>query len=295
MLAEVVEYLRCPICHGPLAGPGPLRCPREHSFDLARHGYVQLTPRPLAHVGDTTAMVAARGAFLDAGHYGFLSAALATEARAASTRWQDDASADKPLVLDVGAGTGHHLAAVLDALDGAVGLALDAAKPAARRAVNAHSRAAAVVCDTWQRLPIGDDAARLVLNVFAPRNGAEFRRVLANDGALLVATPTAGHLGDLMDRLAKHGVDLVGVDPDKETRLEGALRDFRLASERTLSQELTLTRAEAADLVAMGPSARHIQPALLAEALAALSAPIAATASIRLTQWTPGKTALSSP
>jgi 23S rRNA (guanine745-N1)-methyltransferase len=54
------------------------------------------------------------------------------------------------LVVDVGAGTGHHLAAVLDALTAHHGVALDVAKAAARRAARAHPRAAAVVCDVWR-------------------------------------------------------------------------------------------------------------------------------------------------
>ena len=37
---------------------------------------------------------------------------------------------------------------------------------------------------------MADAAAGVLLNVFAPRNGAEFRRVLRADGVLLVVTPT---------------------------------------------------------------------------------------------------------
>ena len=52
MRPEVVRSLRCPVCHDPLSLTGgvrgPLRCPRGHSFDQARQGYVQLTAAPLA-------------------------------------------------------------------------------------------------------------------------------------------------------------------------------------------------------------------------------------------------------
>src|SRR4051812_15848265 len=77
MLADVMPYLRCPLCGQALAElDATLRCPRGHSFDQARQGYVQLTAGPVAHTGDTGEMVAARAAFLAAGHYDFISRAL---------------------------------------------------------------------------------------------------------------------------------------------------------------------------------------------------------------------------
>ena len=46
-----------------------LRCPRRHSFDIARQGYVDLRAGRAPHAGDTAEMVAARADFLAAGHY----------------------------------------------------------------------------------------------------------------------------------------------------------------------------------------------------------------------------------
>ncbi|HKT05800.1 MAG TPA: 23S rRNA methyltransferase, partial [Rugosimonospora sp.] len=76
---QVVGYLRCPVCAQPLrvTGTHTLGCPARHSFDVARQGYVDLAPGPLAHTGDTAEMVAARAEFLDRGHYDAVSAALA--------------------------------------------------------------------------------------------------------------------------------------------------------------------------------------------------------------------------
>jgi 23S rRNA (guanine745-N1)-methyltransferase len=43
-LAAVVAYLRCPACAGPLhLGRSRLACGRGHSFDIACHGYANLT------------------------------------------------------------------------------------------------------------------------------------------------------------------------------------------------------------------------------------------------------------
>jgi 23S rRNA (guanine745-N1)-methyltransferase len=267
MDADVVTHLRCPVCGEPLdAAPEALRCPRGHSFDVARQGYVNLSAGRSPHAGDTAQMVAARAEFLAAGHYDFISAALAGAARAA---YQGG------LVLDAGAGTGRHLATVLDALPAAPGLALDVSKPALRRAARAHPRAGAALCDTWGRLPVADGAAGVVLDVFAPRNGPEFRRVLRPGGVLLVVTPAPDHLAELVERLS-----LLQVDPDKAERVAASLDGhFALAGEAALTRRLTLSPREAATLVGMGPSAWHTAPGT---AQVALPGPITVTASVRL-------------
>lgn len=283
---EVLARLRCPVCAVPLAetpaGTGrALRCVRGHSFDLARQGYAQLTAGPLGHPGDTAAMVSARADFLAAGHFDPLSAALAADAVAALAHRPPPPAApavpDAPLVVDAGAGTGHHLAAVLDALPGALGLALDASRPAVRRAVRAHPRADAAVCDTWSRLPLADASVAVLMDVFAPRNGTEFGRVLAPGGALLVATPTAEHLAELVAAL-----DLLRVDPDKPARVASGLAGLRPCGERVVRYPMSLRHREVRTLVGMGPNAWHQEPAALAARVAALPEPVAVTASVRL-------------
>jgi 23S rRNA (guanine745-N1)-methyltransferase len=260
----VAGRLRCPNCAAPLSLAGRvLRCARGHAFDVARQGYVALAPprRGLAP-GDSPEMVAAREAFLARGH-----PRVSAEARAAATPAGLIASAGgAPLALDLGAGTGYYLAALLNDRPGWQGIALDASRPALRRAVRAHPQIAAVACDVWQELPVQDACADLLLNVFAPRNGPEIARVLTPGGALVVVTPTQSHLREIVDALG-----LLDVDADKQGRLHAALAP-RLQSERRRELEFTMTldHEQLRALVAMGPSARHLQPRQVAERLARL-------------------------
>ncbi|MFG1674281.1 putative RNA methyltransferase [Micromonospora sp. NPDC049282] len=274
---RILTRLRCPVCGEPLAETTAgttraLRCPRGHSFDTARQGYVNLLAGRAPHGGDSAEMVAARADFLAAGHYDTLAAALAA---AASRIAPGD---PYPLVVEPGAGTGHYLATVLAALPDAAGLALDVSKPALRRAARAHPRAAAALADTWQRLPLADRSTAVLLNVFAPRNGPEFHRVLDSTGALLVVTPTTDHLGELVEAL-----DLLRVDPAKADRVAGSLGGHFVEESTTEHRaRLALTRTEVTTLVGMGPSAWHSDPQRLAARIAALPEPTPVTLAVRL-------------
>jgi 23S rRNA (guanine745-N1)-methyltransferase len=279
VLADVVDLLGCPVCGGALEeAVGALRCAAGHSFDIARQGYVNLVPGR----ADTPEMVEARDAFLRAGHFRPLSSALAEEAARGGA-----GSAAGGVVLDVGAGTGHHLAAVLDALPAARGIAIDASPAALRRAARAHERAAAVGADAWRPLPLRDGIATTVLSVFAPRNAEEMARALAPPasarpgGTLLAVTPTTRHLHELVGPLG-----LLSVPDDKEDRLDAQLGShFELAGRGTVEHPMFLTRDECAQLVRMGPSAWHLDETELAGGLATLPDPLTVTASTTLSRF----------
>jgi 23S rRNA (guanine745-N1)-methyltransferase len=273
---EVIVRLRCPVCREPLAAPvtahGPLHCPQGHSYDQAKQGYAQLTARPLVHTGDTARMVAARAEFLGAGHYRPITAALGEIAAADRTGG---------LIADIGAGTGQHLAGMLDAAPDAFGLALDASKTSVRRAARAHPRMDAVVADAWQPLPIRDGVVGVLANVFAPRAGAEFARVLAPDGVLVVVTPRPGHLAELVGPLG-----LLRVDPVKSDRIAAELGTwFAEATVTDLEWTMRLSHPEVAALVGMGPNAWHADPPALAAAIAGLPDPVPVSAVVTVATY----------
>ena len=280
VLDDVIQYLACPHCGGDMArAGGSLRCQAGHSFDIARQGYVSLpTAGNPGAGGDTTAMVRARGDFLAAGHYAGLAAELSRAARAVG-----GPGPAPGCVADVGAGTGYYLAAVLDQLPGRAGLALDSSKFALRRAARAHPRNGAVGCDAWRPLPVADSAAALVLNVFAPRNGAELRRILAPSGTLLVVTPAPDHLGELVGPL-----ELLTVDRRKPERLAEKLGPyFELAGRREHTETLSLPRRAVGELVAMGPSSWHMDAPALEARIAALPEPVPVTLAVTLSAYQP--------
>ena len=220
-------------------------------------------------------MVAARVRVLEAGHFRPLAEQLAATGASAA--------AGAGLVVDVGAGTGWYLARVLDAAPASAGLAVDLSKFAARRAAHAHPRAAAAVADARAPLPLADGCARLVLDVFAPRNGFELRRILRDDGLLVVATPAQEHLAELRGVLG-----LLDVDPEKERRVAGALSPFfERAASTPVRWTMTLSRGDVFALAQMGPSARHVGAEALAARTATLPEPVTVTGSVVVEGWRP--------
>jgi 23S rRNA (guanine745-N1)-methyltransferase len=216
-------------------------------------------------------MVADRVAFLAAGHYAGVTRALADAVTAG-----DDGPPGA--LLDLGGGTGQHLAGVLDRLPGAVGVVLDSSRYAARRAAGVHPRALAVVGDAWARLPVRDAALDRVLVVFAPRGGAEIARILRPEGRLVVATPEPDHLAEVVAPLG-----LLRVDPDKEARLSAALEPhLEPVAAAVHRDELELDHAALRALVGMGPHARHRSRGELAERVAGLPEPVRVTVAVRL-------------
>jgi 23S rRNA (guanine745-N1)-methyltransferase len=276
---RAVAMLACPVCAAslaPLPGDAGLRCPAGHSFDRARQGHLTLLPpghRPPS--GDSAEMVADRAAFLSAGHFAGVTTALAAMVLG-------DGDARPPVtLLDLGGGTGQHLAALLDRLPDAVGVVLDSSRYAARRAARAHPRALAVVADAWQRLPVRDGAADRVVVVFAPRNGAEIARVLRKEGRLVVVTPAPDHLGELVGPLG-----LLRVDPDKPARLAAALEPhLRPVVTARHGEALSLDRAAVLALVGMGPHARHLSRAAVLTAVEQLAEPVRVTVSVEIASY----------
>ncbi|MET9019722.1 putative RNA methyltransferase [Actinopolymorpha sp. NPDC004070] len=269
------------MCGSPLTrAPGVLRCAERHSFDVARQGYVNLLSArsrpPLADSGD---MATARAEFLAAGHYAPLAQRLAD--RVAELSPAETPGAPGGLVVDAGAGTGYYLGAVLDRLPDAAGLAMDASVAGLRRAARSHERVGAVGWDIWQPWPLAAGSASAVLNVFAPRNPAEFARVLRPGGVLAVVTPTAGHLAELRALVA-----MLEVHEGKLDQLDASLAgEFEPAVRETCTVELTLSPADVRRVLAMGPNAHHLdrgdQRARIAE-LSARGEPVTATASFVL-------------
>lgn len=288
MLSHIVDILADPADGSALEGAdnfSRLVSETGHSYDVAKQGYVTLAAGAgLKHHGDDAAMVTARETYLAMGHFapfveavtGAVQDSLETQDAAQQAGLNEDTA---PSLLEVGAGTGYYLAHTLDSIEGARGVGLDISTHAAKHLAKSHERVGAVVADVWERLPLKDDSIHAISVVFAPRNPAEFQRVLAPGGEVIVLTPQSGHLDELREPLG-----ILGVEEGKVERLyvqaEGFLK--QAADPVDISFPIVLDKASIAAQVGMSPSARHISPEELAERMASLPQTLTVTAHARL-------------
>ena len=181
-----------------------LACPRAHSFDVARRGYVNLLlpqDRRSRQPGDAPATVTARLRLAAGGYETPLTDAIT----GFLTLGMGDA------VLDAGCGDGHHLAAIA-ARFGAVGYGLDISVPAIEAAAGLHPELHWVVANADRFLPYADASFQLVASITAQRNPKEFRRVLADDGTLLLVVPAPDDLIEVRELILGEGVTRDRVD-----------------------------------------------------------------------------------
>lgn len=222
---------------------------------MAREGYVNLMTghkRPKIQ-GDDKVMLRARRRFLGNGRYEPLSTTINQIVLAHLA----EETGEETAVLDIGCGEGYYLGRLQEQLPGDVcSFGLDAAKGAARLAARQYPTARFIVADVNRQIPFADQSVQALLNIFAPRNPAEFARIAAPGALLLIVIPRPGHLLELREAFG-----LLTIEPEKRRRVIDQLNGrFALQYSRSLTIELNLTQPDLADLVQMTPNYWHLTP-----------------------------------
>ena len=244
-----LNHFHCPLCAQPLrSDERTLRCASGHAFDVAREGYVNLLPshhRRSARAGDSAEMVAARRAFLAAGHYAPLEGALAAHSAALAD--------SNGTVLDVGCGEGTFTAALAgDRVHG-----VDISRPAIRAAALRFPAVAFAVA-SGKRLPFGGATFGVLCVVMAPLFD-DALRVLAAGGWLLRVSPGAEHLAGLKEQVFARA--------RPHARAPLAMPGLQHTEEARVHFVCSLDATDRAHLVAMTPMAHRAPQARLVRAI----------------------------
>lgn len=284
MLSDIIDVLADPVDGTALAGADDFRrlvSESGHSFDVARQGYVTLAAGAgLRYAGDDLAMIDAREIFLSSGHFApFVEAVSIAVNDALEDAGVPDS--DSPVICEIGAGTGYYLAHTLDDVAGARGVGIDVSVPAAKHLAKCHPKVGAVVADAWARLPIRDESVDAITVIFAPRNPAEFARVLKPGGEVIVLSADTGHLAELREPLG-----IIDVEPGKVTRMIEQAKGHLVpvGTSQPVEFQMSLDPAAVAAQIGMSPSARHITEEDLAERIAALPTAVPVTARAQITR-----------
>ena len=236
--------LLCPICGEDLIRQDRRYvCGKNHSFDIARQGHVNLLPvqnKRSLNPGDTAQQVMSRRAFLDGGFYAPIREALCDLAK--------DHGCAGP-ILDVGCGEGYYSAELAKVLDADL-LGLDISKEAVRYAAGRYKHAA-WICASAAHLPVKDGSVGLLTSLFALTVPEEFRRVLRTDGAYIQVLAAEDHLLGLKNIIY----------PElhhKEKFTTPELPGFRLAASRKVQFTFTVEGEQVQNLLSMTPHVYRI-------------------------------------
>lgn len=194
------SILKCPVCDLPLTLEGTsYRCENGHSYDVAKEGYVNLllsNQKKSKSPGDNADMMRHRRQFLQQGYYELLAQQVTSELNAVLCGTSESAH-----LLDMGCGEGYYT----DHIQQHVGCdvacyGVDISKEAIRYAAKRYADPTFLV-GSVAKLPVLDNSVHCLVNIFAPDNVTEFRRVLKAGGYLLVVTPTTDHLRQLREMI----------------------------------------------------------------------------------------------
>jgi len=202
-------------------------CANNHSFDIARSGYVNLLQpqdRRSKNPGDTADAVAARRKFYERGDPLMDAIVRAFPVEGA--------------LLDVGCGDGSHLEAFRRTY-GVEAWGVDISVPAIELAARTFRECSFVVANADRFLPFAEASFDAVVSITARMNAEEMRRVLRPGGTLLVVIPGAEDLVEL-----REAVQGERVERDRVERTIAAFAShFVLERRETLSHIARLDRA----------------------------------------------------
>jgi 23S rRNA (guanine745-N1)-methyltransferase len=241
-LTSSTSPLRCPVC-GELLDPAgrTFHCVNNHTFDSAKEGYINLL---LSHQrrsntpGDDKAMVQARRRFFDSGVYTPLINRVANLAGGLPCS----------SVLDCGCGEGHLSGGLCR--EGTTVFGVDISKEAVRLAATRYKQAHWIVANAMRSLPFADRSMNIILSILAPRNPAEFARMLNPDGVLILGVPGPNHLIELRSQLQ---ADAGGFDEKADAAAAQCAPHFMEVQRELLNYRCTLNPAQIADLIQMTP------------------------------------------
>jgi len=206
-------------------------CPQGHSFDIARSGYLNLLQpqdRRSKNPGDTVAAVAARRRLHDRGVTEPLLCGIA----------ESIAAGMEDVVLDAGCGDGFYLGSLASQI-GFDAHGIDISIPAVEAAAKRYPKYEWIVANADRFLPYADRSLSIVLSITGRMNADEFRRVLRDDGRLLVALAAPDDL-----------IELRGTGRDRvERTVETFAKDFMLADRRQVVTSADLDAEAVQDIL----------------------------------------------
>ena len=238
----------CPICQENLTlVESSFKCENQHSFDLAKFGYVNLAPQVKQSTNYDKENFQNRQQILEAGFYQPILEAVSDLLASSET---------STTVLDIGCGEGFYSRKLQESHSDKTFYAFDISKDSAQIAAKSEPNWAV----NWfvgdlARLPIKDASMDILLDIFSPANYGEFRRVLSKNGILIKVIPTENHLKEIRQKVQDQ---LTKKDYSNQDVKEHFQENFTILSSQTASLTKPITAEQLHALLSMTPLLFHV-------------------------------------
>lgn len=189
-----MSIIICPNCKSLLHQvEKTVRCPKGHSFDFAKQGYLNLllaNQKKTNNPGDNKIMLNAREDFLSNGYFDFLIEGI--ESSINSYERFSTADGGKIHLLDLGCGTGFYTRNFFKQRNFQK-IGIDISKIGIAKAAIKDKDSTYIVGSVFN-VPVADNSVDLLLNIFAPLHLKELKRVLKSGGYFVKVIPTSNHM-----------------------------------------------------------------------------------------------------
>ena len=171
----------CPVCKGKLFRvENSYKCVNNHSYDIAKEGYVNLSMQKTKDTGDNPEMINARTNFLNKGYYNFLREAV------------NDLLSTSDSLIDLACGEGYYTS-YFKAKDK---IGIDLSKQGIKHASKRDKNTTYLLNSIFHN-PLSDKCADKIITIFAPIAKEEIVRVLKDNGRFILVKPNVNHLIEL--------------------------------------------------------------------------------------------------
>jgi 23S rRNA (guanine745-N1)-methyltransferase len=244
--------LKCPVCNLSLKKcEKQYVCLNNHSYDIASKGHINLllaNQKKTKDPGDSKEMMEGRRDFLNKGYYHTFSETL-------NEVIISNLSGSNVNILDAGCGEGYFLSRLKEAINSKETkytinkqfnfFGVDISKAAVTYAIKRDKNINFIVGSNFN-LPIMPNTIDIIIRNFAPSDEAELKRVLKDNGKLVVVTPGIQHLYGLKEILYENARK----HEEKEITFEG----FKLVEHTEVKYNVQVeTGEDVKSLIAMTP------------------------------------------
>ncbi|MFF2178270.1 putative RNA methyltransferase [Lysinibacillus sp. NPDC058147] len=190
LMDKNMKLFACPICQESMDvfEQGRLVCSSNHSFDIAKQGYVNMLTHGAVSKYSKD-LFESRKSVIESGIYDLVEDKIG------------ELIANAETVLDTGCGEGSHLARIMEDKKGnCIGIGIDIAKEGILAASRHYPEQIWCVGDL-AKSPFAKSSFDAILNILSPANYEEFKRLLTHDGCVVKVVPQSGYLQELRAQL----------------------------------------------------------------------------------------------